>query len=149
MKVILNQNVAKLGEAGDVRQVSDGYAINFLFPKKLAMPATALGLEQVEHKKEKTKAASANFLKGLKQMKNKLENKSLEIKAKVNNKGTLFAQVKATEIASKISQVYNVEVDPGMIVIADQIKQVGEYKIKIKMTGQDNISINLNVQSGE
>jgi large subunit ribosomal protein L9 len=145
MRVILTQNVPKLGRSGEVKNVADGYAINFLVPNKLATPTTAAALQGVAQKQAAEQKTAEAHLKALQHLKTKLENKILKINVKVNDKGSLFAQVKAHEIAQKIKERYNVKVAPGMIVVGQPIKQLGEHIIEVKLTSSEKFKINVHV----
>src|SRR4026209_1785229 len=111
MKVLLSKDIQGLGKAGQVKEVSDGHARNFLFPKHLAMPATTAVLAQVQkeekEKQEKIKKQEERLLK----LKNKLEGKTVVIKAKSSGKN-LFASLHKDQIAQALTEKLGVEISP-------------------------------------
>lgn len=132
MKVILIDEVRGLGSRGDVVQVRDGYARNFLLPKKLAREATAGNLKSVEQEKkkwallaqkEKEEAqAAAERVKGLK----------VTVQKRVGESGTLFGSVTANEIADALA-AQGVEVDKRRIELAHPIKSAGVHDVEVKL----------------
>ncbi len=132
MKVILLQDVKGKGKKGELCNVSDGYARNFLFPKNLAVEADSAAMSELKsreaakehHIKEEIAAAKATA--------EKLNGKSVTIKAKSSNGGKLFGSVTSKEIVSAIKAEHNIEVDKKKMNVAD-IKNFGEYTAEIKL----------------
>ncbi len=132
MKVILLENVKGTGNKGDLVNVSDGYARNFLFKKNLAQAATnqAIGEKKARdnakefHYQEQVKAAEG--------LAKKLEGKSIAIEAKAGDNGKLFGSVTAREIAQIVKSTYNIPVDKRKITV-DEIKSFGIFPFKIKL----------------
>jgi large subunit ribosomal protein L9 len=132
MKVILQKDVPNLGDAGDIKEVADGYARNYLLPRKLVIAANESSRKVMEHqgrlirlKKEKRKKLSekiAGNMAGL----------ELTIKAQVGEEGKLFGSVTAIDIA-KALKAQGFEIDKRKIVIDSPIRQVGDYKVKIRL----------------
>ncbi|MBR6565136.1 MAG: 50S ribosomal protein L9 [Clostridia bacterium] len=132
MKVILLQDVKGHGKKGELCNVSDGYARNFLFPKKLAVEADNAAMNELKnreaaaahHKQEEINAANATA--------KKLEGKSVTIKAKAGSNGKLFGSVTSKEIAAEIKNSLGIEIDRKKMNVAD-IKNFGEYTAEIKL----------------
>lgn len=132
MKVVLLADVKGHGKKGELVNVSDGYARNFLFPKKLAVEADNSALNELKnreeakahHKKEEIAAAKATA--------EKLEGKSVKIIAKAGASGRLFGSVTSKEIAAEISKTLGVEIDRKKMTVSD-IKNFGEYTAEIKL----------------
>lgn len=132
MKVLLLQDLKGKGKKGDVVEVSDGYAKNFLIPKKLAVIATE---EILLEKKSKDEASSFHkeqeFLKA-KETAKFLDNKTVVIHAKSGENGKLFGSVTSKEIANEIEKQFNVKIDKRKIE-AEEIKTFGQFEVKLKI----------------
>jgi large subunit ribosomal protein L9 len=141
MKVILTQDVAKIGKKFEIKSVSDGYAINFLFPQKLAKLATDQALSEIEIAKKKYQAEKEVALKEVKKVLEKLK-EPIEIKAKTNETGKLFAGIDKEGIVTAIQDKTGMKINPEIIELKKPIKEVGEHNVKIGM-GKEEGSINL------
>lgn len=132
MKVILNQDVKDLGKKGELVNVSDGYAKNFLIPRKIAVIADNAAMNELKNREaskahhlavEKAEAeAAANTLNG----------KSVKVQAKAGANGRLFGSVTSKEIAEKIKEQFNIEIDKRKIS-SDDIRNYGTYECTIKV----------------
>lgn len=133
MKIILLQDVPKVGKKYDVKNVSDGYALNLLIPKGLAETATSAALKKVEKLKKADEAGKKVqedlLLMNLKE----IEGVTLEISEKANEKGHLFASVHKAEIIAHMKADKHVDLLPDFIVLEKPIKQVGEHEINLKV----------------
>lgn len=132
MKVILQKDITNLGDAGDIKEVSDGYARNYLLPRKLVIVASDSSRKSIEHqnklikiKKEKRKKLSEKTAAGLAGM-------EIRIAVQVGEEGKLFGSVTSMDIAKKLKE-QGLEIDKRKIIIETPIKQEGEYTIKIKL----------------
>lgn len=141
MKVILRTDVAKLGHKGDVLDVSDGYARNYLIPKKLVIEATPQALAELKAKED----AAARKIELEKQ-------RAREIAAELNEKtvrrveragvgGKLFGSVTAAEVAAGLKEQYGVEIDRRKIVLESEIKAFGTYTAEVKLGSGVSASI--------
>lgn len=144
MKVILLEDVSGKGKAGDIVNVSDGYARNFLFPKKLAQEATAGNLNAAkqrlaakEHKKAVDKQNAQDVAK-------ELNGKTVTIKGKRGDGGKLFGAVTAKEIAAALKDQYGYDIDKKKFTVPT-IKELGEYDIPIKLYAEVSTGIKVNV----
>jgi len=129
MKIILLQDVKKLGRAGDVKDVAEGYARNFLFPKKLAEAATAEAVKEVEAKKAQEQATQNEEKKRLLELAHKLKGKKITLKSKEKD-GKLFGSVSAKDIAAGLENE-NLAVPENCIILKEAIKETGTYDIGI------------------
>lgn len=132
MKVILLADVKGHGKKGELCNVSDGYARNFLFPKKLAIEADNAALNELKNREEAAAHHKQEEIKAAKELAAKLEGKTVTIKAKAGNNGKLFGSVTSKEIAAEIKKNIGVEIDRKKMSVAD-IKNFGEYTAEIKL----------------
>ena len=138
MKVILLKDVPKVGQKNDVKEVKDGFALNMLIPKKLAIEATKSSIKNLEQIKERSLESQKIVLGNLE--KNISEIKNIEIKVKANEKGHLFAGVGKEEI-SKHSGI-----PLQNIILEHPIKELGEHQIEI-VVGEKTYKINLKIEA--
>ena len=132
MKVILLADVKGHGKKGELCNVSDGYARNFLFPKKLAIEADNTALNELKNREEAAAHHKQEEIKAAKELASKLEGKTVTIKAKAGNNGKLFGSVTSKEIAAEIKKSIGGEIDRKKMSVAD-IKNFGEYTAEIKL----------------
>lgn len=132
MKVILLQDIKKLGKKGDVIEASDGYARNYLFPRKLAQEATANELHVLNAKKENERRKKLAELEAAQKLASELKGKEVTINAKAGESGRLFGAITNKDIAEAINAKYNLSVDKKKIVM-DTIKVAGGYDIEVKL----------------
>ena len=132
MKVILLEDIEKLGHKYEIKEVSDGFAIYYLFPKKLAKPATPQNLAWLQKILEKQQRKSEEELKALQELAQKIENTTIVLKAKANQDGTLFGAVKAMDIALALKEK-GITIHRKQLLLEKPIKQLGEYEIKVDL----------------
>ena len=132
MKVILLQDVKKLGKKGDVVSTSDGYARNFLFPRNLAQEATDSNLHVLNAKKDVERRKKTAEIEAAQKLADDLRDKVVKIDAKAVDSGKLFGAITSKDIADKINDQFNVKVDKKKIVM-DTIKIAGTYNIEVKL----------------
>lgn len=137
MKIILLKDIAKLGYRGDIKEVADGYAINVLIKKGIAVMATPAELSKWKAKEEsklhKKELATNTFV----QLVNKLDRTPVVITGKkADAKGQLFAQVKEADIADAIFTSTQFSVDPKQIIITSNIKSLGNHSVELKQGNQ-------------
>ena len=133
MKVILNENIKSIGKKDEIINVSDGYARNYLFPKKLAVEATPNNLAKL-----KTKKDSEKFKKDLEREKavelsEQISKIKLEIKVKVGENGKIFGGISSKEIAEKLESDYKIKIDKKKIELKETIKTLGLKNVDIKI----------------
>jgi large subunit ribosomal protein L9 len=132
-KIILTQEVSGVGAAGDVVEVKDGYARNYLLPRSLAMPWTKGAEKDVTAIRKARKAREIASLDDAKSTRDALEAKPVVVTAKAGHSGRLFGAVTATEIAAAVAAAGAPAVDKRRIEVAQAIKAVGEYTVQVRL----------------
>ena len=145
MKVILLADVKGSGKAGDVVNVSDGYARNMLFKKDLAVEATEKNLKALEKKKAKEQEEYEENKKNAIELRNELEHATVVLKAKGGEGGKLFGSVTSQDIADAIKEQTGIDVDKKKITIDDHIKTTGRHKVHIKLFYEISADVAVNV----
>ncbi len=133
MKVIFKKDVGGVGQRGTVKEVSDGYALNFLIPQGLAEQATADKVAAYQKNQKALEAENAAKEKEWADAAARINNATFQIQAKANNKGHLYKQLSAADITPEIQKVFGVSVPQNAITIAAPIKAAGEHIITIKL----------------
>ena len=133
MKVILLADVKGSGKKGELVHVSDGYARNFLLPKKLAKEANAQALNELQNEQQARAFHLQQELNAAKEIADKINGKSVTVLAKAGQGGKLFGSVTAKEIAKELQKQYGVEIDKRKIEIHGDMKAFGTYSCKIKL----------------
>lgn len=147
MKVILLEDVKGQGKKGELINTSDGYARNFLFPRKLAKPADAGAIKQIENKRESEAFHLAQEKARATELKGKLDGQQIIFKTTGGADGRLYGAVTAKDVSDKISADLGIEIDKRAITISDTIKTVGEYPVKIKLFSGISAELKLLVQA--
>ena len=132
MKVILLADVKGHGKKGELCNVSDGYARNFLFPKKLAVEDDNTALNELRNREQSAAHHKQEEINAAKTTASLLEGKSVTIKAKAGSNGKLFGSVTSKEIAAEIEKSLKIKIDRKKMQVAD-IKNFGEYTAEIKL----------------
>lgn len=133
MKVILLQDIKSLGKKGELVNVSDGYARNFLFPKRLAKEANAQAMNEYKNAEDSKNYKIATQKAQAEHCKKQLEGQTLVMRAKAGSNGKLFGSITAKDISNEIKQRFNINADKRKIVLASDIKTFGSYKAEIKL----------------
>lgn len=133
MKVVLNQNIKGLGKKLQIVEVSEGYARNFLLPKKLALIADNKNISEANNKNEALKFKKKTEIQEANNQKEILEKSYIEFKHKVGDGGKLFGSVTEKEIADEIKNKFKINIDKKKIVINIPIKQLGSYSVDVKL----------------
>lgn len=133
MKVLLEQDVKGTGKKGEIIEVSDGYARNFLLPRKLATPADAQAVNAANI--QKSAAAHRKFQAGVaaRDMAKQLEGAAVTVKAKVGENGHLFGAITGKEIAAALLEQKKLEVDKKKIALGEPIRALGEYTVRVSL----------------
>lgn len=131
MLVLLLQNVNKLGDKNEIKNVSDGYAKNFLFPKKLAIKATPELIKKAEKQKVLEEKKQEEIQKLSTEQAKKIEGKRFIIKVKAGEEGQLFEAISAIKIAEKMNQ-NGFNIDQKQIILKEPIKKIGDHKVSVK-----------------
>ena len=146
MKVILLKDVKGLGKAGEVANASDGYARNFLLPKKLVMEATEANLKELERRRAEIEAQRAMDKAVAEDLKKKIEAAApVVIESKAGEGGRLFGAVTSKDIADAFYNIYKIELDKKKIVMDTPIKQEGSAAVELKLFQGISAKLKLNV----
>ena len=133
MKVILHQDVKGQGKKGQMIEASDGYARNFLLPRKLAVPATAENINTMKMQEKAKKAQEAAEKAEAQAIAEKLSGLTVKVVAKGGNGGRLFGAVTSKEISDALKAQHNIDIAKTKIVQEEPIKAFGGYKLKVKL----------------
>ncbi len=133
MKVILLEDVKALGKKGDICDVSDGYARNFIIPRKKGLEATSDNLNNLKLKKANDAKVAQENLEAAQALAQELEKNAIVLKVKVGEGGKLFGAISSKEIAAAVKEQMNLDVDKKKIVLAEPIKTLGSHDIQVKL----------------
>ncbi len=145
MKIILIQDVKSLGKKGDIVEVNQGYARNFVLPKKLGVEATPENLNNLKLKNQNDEKIAAENLAAAKKLAEELKDKKVTIEMKVGANGKTFGSVSTKEVAEVIKKQLGIEVDKKKIIMKDAVKALGGYNIGIKLHPQVTAELLLDV----
>lgn len=148
MKVILQEEVKKLGKKGDVIEVSEGYARNFLLPKKLAVEATAVNINSINQQKASEARKQQQAIDEAKLMAAQLGKLEVTIAVKTGEGGKLFGSVTGKDIADALAAQHKIELDKRKIEIKDAIKGLGTYPVVIKVHPEITSRIQVHIIAG-
>lgn len=148
MKVVLLENVKKLGKKGDVVEIADGYARNVVIAKKLGVEATAANLNNLKLKNKNEEKKEEN-LKNI-AIKNKeiIEKLVIELKIKAGENGKTFGSITSKEIAEGIEKISKIVVDKKDVLLEEPIKNIGRYDVKVKLHKDIIATTKVNVVEG-
>ena len=149
MKVILLENLKKIGSIGDIIDVKRGFARNFLISNKKALYASKENISQVEKIKSELSKKDNEKKKEAKKILEKINKKEYKVKKLSTENNELYGSVKPTEIAKLIQESDKVDIKPSMIQPVKDIKALGKFKVKISLHSEVDAEININVESAE
>ena len=133
MKVILLQDVKSLGKKGEIVNVNDGYARNFILPKKFGVEATGKNLNDLKLQKNNEKKVAQENLEAAKKLAAELAEGQVELSIKVGEAGRAFGSVSSKEIAAAVKEQMNLEVDKKKIQLKEAIKSLGTHMVAVKL----------------
>lgn len=133
MKVILLEDVKTLGKKGEIVNVNDGYARNFILPKKLGLEATSKNLNDLKLQKQNEVKVAQEKLEAAQAIAKDLEDKSIVVKIQAGVEGKVFGSISSKEIALEAKKQLGMDIDKKKIVIPDAIKSLGVYNVNIKL----------------
>ena len=133
MKVILLEDVKTLGKKGQVVEVNDGYARNFILKKNLGLEATGKNLNDLKLQQKNAEKVAKEKLEAAQAVAKDLEDKSITVKIQAGVEGKVFGSISSKEIALEAKKQLNMEIDKKKIVIPDAIKSLGTYNVNIKL----------------
>ena len=143
MKVILQSDVKGHGKKGQMVNVADGYARNFLFPKGLAVEANAQNVNQMNaHDKEQKKKHERELL-AAKELADMIKSMPVKIYMKAGQGGKLFGSVTTKEISEELTKMYSMDIDKRKIVLNDAIKSFGTYQVEIKLYPEVSAAVSI------
>lgn len=147
MKVILCEAVTHIGDAGEVKEVTNGYARNFLFPRNLALPASPSNLKRWESEKRVRQIRLTRDLEAAQNLSSQIEKVAVDIVANAGKEGHLFGSVTSQMIADALVEK-GFSVDRKNIIIESPIKLIGEYQVHIRLHSQINAMLKVIVSAG-
>lgn len=145
MKVILLEDIKGVGVKGQVYEASDGYARNFLFPKKKAIEATKANLNELALKQKAVEGKMKRELEEAQEAAKKLEEKTIKVFVKTGENGKMFGSVTSIEVASALASQFDISIDRKKITLPETIKSVGESYAEIKLHPKVTAKIKIEV----
>ena len=136
MKIILLQDEKKLGKKGDIVEVSEGYARNYVLPKKIGVEATGKNMNDLKLQKANAEKVAKEQLDAAKQLAEVLAEKTIEVKMKAGEGGKAFGSVSSKEISVACKEQHGIEIDKKKIVLPEAIKSFGVYEVSVKLHSQ-------------
>ncbi len=147
MKVVLLQHVTGLGQKGDVKEVSTGYFQNFLKKRNLAQEASESVLRHVNNQKAKSEERLQNFKESAEALKAKIEGKTIILKEKVSDSGTLYASVTAKEVSEALKEQHKALLPANSLRLPSHIKELGQYEVTAVLYKEITANFTLHVIS--
>ncbi len=145
MQIILLNEVKGLGKKNEIKNVADGYALNYLLPRKLAVKATLARLTALKEKTQQIIKKKSQHQLEIEKLIAKFKNNKLEIKAKAAKSGKLFASISAKEIVKELKSKKKIKINKKNIQLDKAIKDLGEYQVKINFGNGQKTLLNLKV----
>ncbi|WP_153126916.1 50S ribosomal protein L9 [Peribacillus tepidiphilus] len=146
MKVIFLKDVKGKGKKGEVKNVADGYAHNFLFKQGLAVEANKANMSKLEAQKNKEKQLAAEELENAKEMKEKLEKITVEIQAKAGEGGRLFGSITTKQIAEELEAKHGIKIDKRKMELNEGIRALGYTKVPVKLHPEVQATLTVHVK---
>ncbi len=145
MKVILLEDVKKLGKKGDIIEANDGYARNCLIKKNLGVEATSANMNDLKLQKNNDAKVAQQQLEAAQAFAKDLEDKTVKVEIKAGEGGKTFGSVSSKEIAAAYKSAYNLDIDKKKIQLAEPIRNFGTYEVKVKLHPQVTGVLRVNV----
>ena len=147
MKVLFKKDVVDVAKAGQLKEVADGYARNFLIPRGLAVAATSAALKQVADLQAVAARHAADEERTALALKNKLEAQPIVVEAKAGQQGRLYGSVTTSDVASAVQRQIGVSLERRDLEIADQVRQVGSYPVTARLHRAVTATITVEVRA--
>lgn len=144
IEVILKEHVEHLGRRGEIVKVADGYARNYLFPRKLALAVTAENKRQIERERVKADAREAEEIQAARAIATRLEAVELSIARRVGENETLYGSVTSGDIADALA-AHSLEIDRRKIQLADPLKTLGEHTVPVKVHREVTVDLKVRI----
>ncbi|SDJ56783.1 50S ribosomal protein L9 [Salimicrobium halophilum] len=145
MKVIFNQDVKGKGKKGEIKNVSDGYARNYLLKHNLAVEATKANMDAQKAKDKKEEQKAQQEVEEAKQLKEDLKNLEVKLTAKSGDKGRLFGSITSKQISEELKKAHNISIDKRKIDMDDPIRNLGYTEVPVKLHPEVNGTIRVHV----
>ncbi len=145
MKIILLQDEKKLGKKGDIIEASEGYARNYILPKKIGVEATAKNMNDLKLQKANDAKVAQEQLDAAKALAAELETKQIIVKIKAGEGGRTFGSVSTKEIAAAVKEQCNLEIDKKKIHLPEALKNFGTYEVNVKLHVQVTAKLTVKV----
>lgn len=147
MDIILIQDVKSLGKKGEVVKVNDGYARNFILPKKLGLEANKQNLYDLQQQKAAEEKKQKEILDEAKEFGKQLESITVKLSIKVGEGGKTFGSISTKEIASAVKEQFDIDIDRKKLQLSDPIKNAGSYTIMVKLHPQVSADLKVVVEA--
>lgn len=147
MKVILLEDVKSLGKKGEIVNVNDGYARNFILPKKFGLEATSKNLNDLKPQQQNDEKVAQEKLDAAKALAEEIKEKSITVKIQAGVEGKVFGSISSKEIATEAKKQLNMDIDKKKIVIPDAIKSLGTYNVNIKLHKDVTATLTVKVEA--
>jgi len=149
MKVVFLEDVSRVAKAGETKEVADGYARNYLLPKKLAVKVDSQTASVIDAQLKKRGRIRALMEAEMKALAQQIEGKEITLKAKAGAEGKLYGSITSADIASELSKVTGKEIDKRKVELPMPIHQVGSYDVEIKFSGEITSKVKVTVAAEE
>ncbi|HEY4552927.1 MAG TPA: 50S ribosomal protein L9 [Bacillaceae bacterium] len=146
MKVIFLKDVKGRGKKGEIKNVADGYAHNFLIKQGLAIEATPGNMKTLDAQKKKESQLAQEELEEAKKLKETMEKLTVELKAKSGEGGRLFGSITSKQIADELKKSHNIKIDKRKIEMDDAIRSLGVTKVPVKLHHEVTATVNVHVK---
>lgn len=146
MKVILKQDVKGLGKKEDMVNVSDGYARNFLFPRNVAVEASATNINVMKTKREAEKSKKDRELAHAREMAARVREAVVVIRTKAGENGKLFGSITSKDISDKLKTDYKLDIDKKKIVMHDALKTLGTTEVEVKLYPEVSTKLTIKIE---
>lgn len=145
MKIILLQDEKKLGKKGDIIEASEGYARNYILPKKIGVEANAKNMNDLKLQKANSEKLAQEQLDAAKALAGELETKQVIVKIKAGEGGRAFGSVSTKEIAAAVKEQHDLEIDKKKIQLPEALKSFGSYEVAVKLHPQVTAKLTVKV----
>ena len=146
MKVILLQDVKSLGKKGEIVNVNDGYARNFILPKKLGLEANGKNMNDLKLQKNNEAKVAKEHLEAAKELAKQLEAGKVEVAIKVGEGGKVFGSASNKEIAAEVKKQLGLEIDKKKVQLKDALKTLGTHKVPVKLHPEVTAEVTVEVK---
>ena len=147
MKVLLNEAVKNVGRAGEIKEVKNGYARNYLIPRGLAAMANSSAVKQAEAQRQAEERREAKNLSANQTLGNKVAAATITLRARVGEQGRLYGAITASDIATALTAEVGQEIDRRRVELDEPIRQLGQYKVSVRLARDIVPQVTVTVES--